>query len=131
MLVALIGTARYAPTPAAAASGAWTGDFYNNKTLSNPKVITVTDPANALLGATPTLDKYWTGSPGAGVNADNFSVRWQRTDTFAAGTYRFTVTDRRRHAHLRRQHASSSTSGSTSPPRPTSSTTPSPPARTP
>ncbi len=91
MLVALIGTARYAPTPAAAASGAWTGDFYNNKTLSNPKVITVTDPANALLGATPTLDKYWTGSPASGVNADSFSVRWQRTDTWAAGTYRFTV----------------------------------------
>ena len=32
------------------------------------------------------------GSPGAGVNADGFSVRWERTDTYAAGTYRFTGT---------------------------------------
>ena len=42
--------------------------------------------------ATPALDCFWMGSPGAGVNADGFSVRWERTDTYAAGTYRFTGT---------------------------------------
>jgi uncharacterized protein YgiM (DUF1202 family) len=32
---------------------------------------------------------WGTGSPGSGVNADNFSVRWGSDPTFAAGTYRF------------------------------------------
>src|SRR5262249_33277342 len=32
---------------------------------------------------------WGSGSPGSGVNADNFSVRWGSDPTFQAGTYRF------------------------------------------
>ncbi len=43
---------------------------------------------------TPALSCFFDGStaPAPGVNAQNFSVRWTRTDTYAAATYRFTGT---------------------------------------
>jgi glucose/arabinose dehydrogenase len=79
--------ALFAPTHApevAAANGTWTGQYFNNLTLSGTAALTRDDGA--------TLDFTWAGSPGTGVNADNFSVRWQKTDTYAAGTYQFTAT---------------------------------------
>lgn len=68
---------------AAAASGTWSGQYFNNKTLTGAPVLTRDDG--------PTLDFTWAASAGAGVNPDNFSVRWQKTDTYTASTYRFTV----------------------------------------
>lgn len=65
-------------------SGAWTGNFFNNTDLSGSPVLTQnTDRINYDWGL---------GSPGAGVNADNFSARWTRTANFTAGTWRFTAT---------------------------------------
>jgi YD repeat-containing protein len=43
------------------------GDYFNNTTLTGTPVLTRTDS---------TVDFSWSGSPGTGVNSDNFSVRW-------------------------------------------------------
>ena len=107
-LALLAAVAVFTPTPARhaeAANGVWTGDYFNNITLTAAPVLSraensatasdgTTKPCKSspLPAAALTLDSFWTGSPGAGVNADGFSVRWQRTDTYAAGTYRFTGT---------------------------------------
>ncbi|MBI2723561.1 MAG: PQQ-dependent sugar dehydrogenase [Chloroflexi bacterium] len=80
------------PRAAMAATSTWTGKYYNNTTLSGTPVLTRNDGTNAIPSTTPTLDFFWDLSPGSGVNADNFSVQWTRTDTWTAGTYRFTVT---------------------------------------
>lgn len=68
--------------PAAAQSGVtWNGDYYNNTTLTAPSAFKRQDAA---------LGFDWgSGSPGTGVNADNFSVRWGSDPTFQAGNYRF------------------------------------------
>lgn len=83
-----------APGRIEAAVGSWTGQYYNNQTLSGSPVLTRDDGSNGNPnpGPAPTLDEYWGASPGPGVNADQFSVRWTRTDTYAAATYRFSVT---------------------------------------
>lgn len=70
--------AGWSPVPA------YLAEYFNNKTLSG----------------TPILRRYedfinndWGyGSPGSGVNSDNFSARWTKTDNFNAGTYEFTST---------------------------------------
>jgi hypothetical protein len=57
------------------------GSYFNNITLSGAAVLVRTEAVNFGWGS---------GSPGAGVNTDNFSVRW--TGTFAppaSGSYRF------------------------------------------
>ncbi|MCA9955776.1 MAG: SH3 domain-containing protein [Anaerolineales bacterium] len=65
-------------------SGDWTGQFFNNKTLTGSPVLTRTDS---------TINFNWgTNAPATGVNADNFSVRWTKMLSFAAGRYRFTAT---------------------------------------
>lgn len=65
-------------------SGAWTGQYYNNRDLSGTPVLVRSD-------ASPSVN-WGTGSPAAGVvNADNFSVRWTTSVYLAAGTYRFNV----------------------------------------
>ncbi len=85
----------HAPQTATAAAGSWTGDYYNTTNLSGSIIASRNDGGS---GAVPTanetaaLDFFWGGSPAPGVNADGFSVRWTRTDTFTAGTYRFTST---------------------------------------
>jgi hypothetical protein len=74
-----------ADTPrASAANGSWTGRYWNNTTLSGGQVLQRNDGTS--------LDFLFTGSPGPGVNANNWSARWTRTDTYAAATYRFTAT---------------------------------------
>ena len=67
-----------------AANGAWSGTYYNNKTLTGNAALTRNDGAS--------LDFLWTGSPGPGVNADNWSASWSRTDTYTAATYHFAAT---------------------------------------
>jgi hypothetical protein len=66
----------------------WKGEYFNNKTLSGSPVM-VRDDGNT------GLDFSWgTGSPSTVCNvpADDFSVRWTRTASFQAATYRFTIT---------------------------------------
>lgn len=61
----------------------WWGEYFNNQDLSGNV---------ALVRDDPNIDFDWgTGSPGAGVNND-FSARWSRNLTFAAGSYRFNAT---------------------------------------
>lgn len=43
------------------------GELFNNKTLTPPAAAVRTDAK---------VDFYWTASPGTGIKADNFSVRW-------------------------------------------------------
>ena len=68
------------------ASAAWTETYFNNILLASPVALSRT--------SSPLLLAYdWgTGSPGSGVNSDNFSARFTRTVTLpSAGMYRFTV----------------------------------------
>jgi hypothetical protein len=59
----------------------WRGEYYGNVDLSGTPALVRNDTA---------IDFDWgTGSPAAGLPADNFSVRWTRTLDFAEGTYRF------------------------------------------
>src|SRR6266496_86029 len=70
----------------AADTGTWHGEYF-----------TIADPM--IPGATPTLvredakiDFDWgANSPDSSIPTDNFSVRWSRTLTLAAGSYRFTT----------------------------------------
>ncbi|WP_169703237.1 PA14 domain-containing protein [Candidatus Kuenenia stuttgartensis] len=73
---------------AAVSSGQWKGEYYNNKNLSGSPVMTRDDGSR-------NLNFDWgSGSPSSscGINSDDFSVRWTRTVSFDANTYRFTVT---------------------------------------
>jgi hypothetical protein len=57
-----------------------TGRYYNNKTLTDPVVLT------RLEG----IDFVWSGAPGPGVNADGFSARWTGfVQAPVTGSYRF------------------------------------------
>jgi glucose/arabinose dehydrogenase len=79
-----IALAPLRPHSAAAANGTWSGTYYNTTTLSGPIALSRDDGA--------TLNFTWPGSPGPGVNADSWSASWSKTDTFTAGTFRFTAT---------------------------------------
>jgi len=74
------------PTPGTG-TGTGTGlsaSYFNNMTLTAPSVLTRTDA---------TLNFTWAGSPGAGVNADAFSVRWTgQVQAPITGTYTFFTT---------------------------------------
>lgn len=62
----------------------WKGEYFNNRTLSGNPVLVRNDR---------TIDFDWgNGAPANGLPADDFSARWQRTLTLAAGNYRFTAT---------------------------------------
>ncbi len=70
--------------PAAAQSGAvWTGEYYNNAVLQGTPTIVRQEGAVAF--------DWGAGSPGTGIPADNFSVRWGSDPFFQSGTYRFWV----------------------------------------
>jgi uncharacterized protein YraI len=65
-------------------TGDWTGQYFNNKTLTGSPVLTRNDSQ---------INFNWgSGSPATNIASDNFSVRWNRTLNFAAGRYRFTAT---------------------------------------
>ena len=69
------------PRTAAAERGSWWTEFYPNATLNGAPILTRHDSA---------VDFDWgCGAPAAGVPADDFSVRWTRTEWFDSGTYRF------------------------------------------
>lgn len=80
LIIALFAVAVTVPAQAQN-SPVWYAEYYNN----------------AFLQGTPALTRYeqalnfnWgVGSPGAGVNADNFSARFATDVSFQPGTYRF------------------------------------------
>src|SRR5204862_412038 len=66
------------------AKGSFEATYFNNVSLSGTPVVDRCDAA---------INYDWgTGAPTAGVNADNFSVRWSGNFDFAAGTSTFTAT---------------------------------------
>jgi hypothetical protein len=71
-----------AATPLAQANP-WRAEYFANPTLSG---------APALSRSDQDINFDWGGgSPGAGIPADNFSVRWTRDAWFDDGTYRFSA----------------------------------------
>ena len=62
----------------------WKAEYFANVALTGAPVL-CRDDANPI-----NLD-WGSGSPDATVPADNFSVRWTRTQAFAAGYYTFTL----------------------------------------
>jgi len=72
-----------ATTPPPPTNG-FSAEYFNNMTLTAPVVVTKTDDV---------INFDWGfNSPTAGINPDQFSVRWTKAETFAAGTYTFSVT---------------------------------------
>ena len=63
-------------------TGLWKAEYFNNIGLTGDPVITQTES---------NIDYLWLGTPAAGVNDDNFSIRWSANVPVDAGTYRFTV----------------------------------------
>lgn len=59
----------------------WRGEYFNNRDLAGTPVLVRNDPQIAF--------NWGGGSPGNGVGADNFSVRWERTVTLETATYLF------------------------------------------
>ena len=74
------------PPPSGGTGTGLRGEYFNNKTLTGTAALTRTDS---------TVNFAWTGSPGTGVNADNFSVRWTgQVEAPTTGSYTFqTVSD--------------------------------------
>jgi chitodextrinase len=67
----------------APATGAFTGCYYNNMTLSGDPVFVRTDSQ---------LNFYWgNGSPDPSLQPRDFSARWQGNFTFSQGNYTFTA----------------------------------------
>jgi uncharacterized protein YraI len=69
--------------PARAQDGMWTAEYYVNPNLQGTPALTLSE-------ATPSRN-WGLGAPTIGLPADNFSVRWRRVQTVAAGTYALTV----------------------------------------
>ena len=69
------------PASPALAQGSWYGEYFANRDLAG-------GPGFTRYDSHPRFD-WGGGGPGGGVPADNFSVRWTRTEWFEAGTHRF------------------------------------------
>jgi hypothetical protein len=70
--------------PTQAQDAQWVGQFWNNRDLAGPVILTRFEN---------TIDFNWFGgSPDPLINDDDFSARWTRTVNFPAGTYRFFAT---------------------------------------
>ena len=62
----------------------WNVEFFNDPYLNGTPVLRRQDAS---------INFNWgTGSPAAGVNADNFSARWSTSGSLPSGTYRFVIT---------------------------------------
>jgi hypothetical protein len=80
----LVPDSRPATPPSGPLTGPWQGEYFNNRNLEGSPVFVRTDAA---------LDFNWKwAAPAAGINRDDFSVRWTGTFPFEAGRYRFTTT---------------------------------------
>jgi hypothetical protein len=83
-LVAAVSILSQTSSTVSAADDTWRARYWNNRDLSGDPVKRRDEEA---------IDYDWgDGSPGSGVNSDDFSVRWTRTLYFNAGTYRFSAT---------------------------------------
>jgi glucose/arabinose dehydrogenase len=72
------------PPPPPPPPESFAAEYFDNSTLSGDPVLTRSDDA---------IDFNWgEGSPSFVVPFNLFSARWTRTKTYAAGTYRFSVT---------------------------------------
>lgn len=72
----------WAPAPPADGHN-WRGEYYNNTSLSGSPALVRQDPA---------IGFNWTSvSPGPGVRAEKFSVRWTQSINFQPGNYRFEI----------------------------------------
>lgn len=82
-LLLIVGLLSLWAAPISTADGLarWTAEYFNNSFLIPPAVLTRQDPAIAF--------NWGSGSPGAGVNQDNFSARWNADVYLPAGRYRF------------------------------------------
>jgi len=71
-------------TAEANAGTQWNASYFNNTTLTGSAALTRIDDK---------IDFNWArGSPGTGVNADNFSARWTKTVNFpTSGAWTFRV----------------------------------------
>jgi glucose/arabinose dehydrogenase len=78
-------TATYQQAPITCPANQWRASYFANRTLSGT-------PAGERCEA--AVDYNWgsAGPTGVGVGTDNFSARWVKTQSFAAGTYTFTAT---------------------------------------
>jgi subtilisin len=64
----------------------WIGRYYNNPNLEGNPILERDDGGGF-------IDRTFTGvSPAPGIGAENYSIRWTRTLSLTAGTYRFSVT---------------------------------------
>jgi glucose/arabinose dehydrogenase len=78
-------TATYQQAPAGCTSSQWKASYFANQTLSG-------SPAGECCEAAIDYDWGLGGPTGVGVGTDNFSARWVRAQTFAAGSYTFSAT---------------------------------------
>jgi len=85
MLASISSVASVAAAPAAQTSTAWTGFYYANRNLQGSPAMQRDDP---------NIDFVWgSASPGGGVPADDFSVRWIRWVFMdVPGNWTFTTT---------------------------------------
>jgi len=61
----------------------WKGEYFNNTNFGG---------SAALCRDDSSINFNWgSGGPGGGLPSNSFSVRWTRTQTFAAGTYTFVL----------------------------------------
>ena len=61
----------------------WKGEYFANRDLKGSPALVRNDKA---------INFFWgSGSPGAGISSDDFSVRWSRSVSFESGTYTFSV----------------------------------------
>lgn len=81
LLAAIIGGLM--TVPAAAQSGSWTGEYFNNAGLSG-------SPAFTLVENSPSHD-WSSASPGANIPVDYFSARWTSVQTVNAGSYQLAI----------------------------------------
>ncbi|MBC7814148.1 MAG: SH3 domain-containing protein [Burkholderiales bacterium] len=83
VVLALSGLIFTTATVSAQSNAVWRSQFYNNTTLSGNPALERTDSNIAF--------DWGIGSPGPGVNVDNFSARFATGVVFEPGTYRFFV----------------------------------------
>jgi len=88
LLVVLLGlaapVAAQGPVLPQHSDPAWHGEYWNNKNLSGSPIMSREDT---------NINFDWGGgSPGGGVPADRFSVRWTRYIDVTPGTYTFSIT---------------------------------------
>ena len=79
----LAGTAKLTYWPDVPYSD-WKGEYFANQTLAGAPMFIRNDPN--------IIFNWGDGSPGVGIPADHFSVRWTRTMQFNAGRWRFSAT---------------------------------------